>query len=657
LLTEEIAERKRTEEALVAANRKFTEVINKLDALVYVADMERYEVLFVNQHGRKLFGDIEGQLCWRTIQKGQSGPCEFCTNDKLIGPDGNPSDGVVWEFQNTLNERWYQCRDRAILWSDSRIVRMEIATDITANKRAEKALLESEARYRRIVETANEGIMMMDSQFRYTFVNQKLADMLGYTPQEMIGQPVTAFIFEEDLPDHLAKMEKRVSGVGAQYERRHRRKDGSTCWTTVSATALKDEAGHFAGSFAMLNDITERKLIEEELRNSQRILADIINFLPDATTVIDRQGRVIAWNQVIEAMTGIKAKDMMGKGNYEYAIPFYGIRRPILIDLVLMPQEDVEKGYVQFERRDGILFGEAYMPNMKGGETYLSASAAVLYDHDGNVYGAIESIRDVTDHKRAEEQKRIAEEELKKAHDELELRVKERTAELEARNAEMERFIYTVSHELRSPLISSSGIVGFLRQDLDKGDAKRTETDLRLIEGAMTKMDQLLGEILDLSRIGRVANPPVDVPFGEIVTEALNQEAEKLRSKEVEVSVASDLPNVQVDRMRIVEVLVNLIDNSIRYMGDQPRPRIEIGYRLDENQTVFIVRDNGMGIDPSQHEKVFGLFYKVDGKGEGTGVGLALVKRIIEVHNGRIWIESELDKGCTMCFTLPFGLN
>ena len=657
LLTEEIAERKRTEEALVAANRKFTEVINKLDALVYVADMERYEVLFVNQHGRKLFGDIEGQLCWRTIQKGQSGPCEFCTNDKLIGPDGNPSDGVVWEFQNTLNERWYQCRDRAILWSDSRIVRMEIATDITANKRAEKALLESEARYRRIVETANEGIMMMDSQFRYTFVNQKLADMLGYTPQEMIGQPVTAFIFEEDLPDHLAKMEKRVSGVGAQYERRHRRKDGSTCWTTVSATALKDEAGHFAGSFAMLNDITERKLIEEELRNSQRILADIINFLPDATTVIDRQGRVIAWNQVIEAMTGIKAKDMMGKGNYEYAIPFYGIRRPILIDLVLMPQEDVEKGYVQFERRDGILFGEAYMPNMKGGETYLSASAAVLYDHDGNVYGAIESIRDVTDHKRAEEQKRIAEEELKKAHDELELRVKERTAELEARNAEMERFIYTVSHELRSPLISSSGIVGFLRQDLDKGDAKRTEPDLRLIEGAMTKMDQLLGEILDLSRIGRVANPPVDVPFGEIVTEALNQEAEKLRSKEVEVSVASDLPNVQVDRMRIVEVLVNLIDNSIRYMGDQPRPRIEIGYRLDENQTVFIVRDNGMGIDPSQHEKVFGLFYKVDGKGEGTGVGLALVKRIIEVHNGRIWIESELDKGCTMCFTLPFGLN
>ena len=655
LLTEEITERKRVEEALVAANRKFTEVINKLDALVYVADMERYEVLFINQQGRKLFGDIEGQLCWRTIQKGQSGPCEFCTNDKLIGPDGNPNDSVVWEFQNTVNERWYECRDRAILWSDGRIVRMEIATDITEHKWAEKALLESEARYRRIVETANEGIMMMDSQFRYAFVNQKLADMLGYLPEDILGRPVTSFIFEEDLPDHLAKMEKRVSGVGAQYERRHRRKDGSTCWTMVSATALKDEAGHFAGSFAMLTDITERKLIEEELRKSQRILADIINFLPDATMVIDRKGRVIAWNQVIEAMTGVNANDIMGKGNYEYAIPFYGIRRPILIDLVLLPQEDVEKSYAQFERRDGILFGEAYTPNMKSGETYLSASAAVLYDHDGNVYGAIESIRDITDRKKAEEQKRIAEKELKKAHDELELRVKERTAELEARNAEMERFVYTVSHELRSPLISVGGVVGFMKNDLKDGDTRRIEADLMLIENAVARMDQLLSETLELSRIGRVANPPQESSFGEIVREALDQIADKIRSKNVVVSVASDLPMVNVDRTRILEVMVNLIENSLKHMGNEALPKIEIGYRSDGSETVFYVNDNGIGIDPSQHDKVFELFYKVDKKSEGTGAGLAIVKRIIEVHGGRVWIESELGKGCTVCFTLPLA--
>ena len=265
---------------------------------------------------------------------------------------------------------------------------------------------------------------------------------------------------------------------------------------------------------------------------------------------------------------------------------------------------------------------------------------------DGKYYGRIWTFRDVTDRKRAVEA-------LRRARDELDLRVKDRTAELEARNAEMERFIYTVSHELRSPLISAGGIVGFLKKDLENGDAKRIETDLKLIEGAVTKMDQLLTEILELSRIGRVANPPADVPFGEIVMEALDQEAERLKSRDVEVSVASDLPKVHVDRTRIVEVFVNLIENSIKYMGDQPRPRIEISQRIDGDQAVFIVRDNGMGIDPSQHEKVFGLFYRVDGKGEGTGVGLALVKRIIEVHSGRIWIESELGKGCTVCFMLP----
>ena len=223
------------------------------------------------------------------------------------------------------------------------------------------------------------------------------------------------------------------------------------------------------------------------------------------------------------------------------------------------------------------------------------------------------------------ELRKQAEASLQKAHDELDLRVKDRTAELESRNAEMERFVYTVSHELRTPLISVGGIVGFLKKDLENEDAQRIETDLRLIEAAVIKMDQLLTKILELSRIGRVANPPADVPFRDIVMEALDQETEMLKSRDVEVSVASDLPKVHVDRMGIVEVLVNLIENSIKYMGDQPRPRIEIGQWIDGSRTVFIVRDNGMGIDPSQHEKVFGLFYKVDGKSVGTGVGLALV--------------------------------
>jgi signal transduction histidine kinase len=195
----------------------------------------------------------------------------------------------------------------------------------------------------------------------------------------------------------------------------------------------------------------------------------------------------------------------------------------------------------------------------------------------------------------------------------------------------------------------------FLKQDAEKGDLKRLETDLNTISDAIAKMDQLLGETLELSRIGRVTNQPEDVPFGEIVKEALDQAAERIRLRDIKVLVAQDLPIVHVDRIRIAEMLGNLIENSVKYLGDQSRPRIEIGYRLDGGQTVLFVRDNGIGIDHSQRDKVFELFYKVDRKSEGTGVGLAIVKRIIEVHGGRIWIESELGEGCTICFTLPLA--
>jgi signal transduction histidine kinase len=168
-------------------------------------------------------------------------------------------------------------------------------------------------------------------------------------------------------------------------------------------------------------------------------------------------------------------------------------------------------------------------------------------------------------------------------------------------------------------------------------------------------MDKLLMETLELSRIGRIVNPPVDALFGEIVEDALGQTSEKIRSKGFKVSVAQNLSVVHVDRMRIAEVLVNLIENSIKYIGLQANPEIEIGQRIDGMDRIFFVRDNGIGIDSSQHDKVFELFYKVDMQSEGTGAGLAIVKRIIEIHGGQIWIESELGKGCTVCFTLPLA--
>ncbi len=248
-------------------------------------------------------------------------------------------------------------------------------------------------------------------------------------------------------------------------------------------------------------------------------------------------------------------------------------------------------------------------------------------------------------------------EEKKKAEEERERLVKK----LEAKNQEMERFVYTISHDLRAPLMTIQGFVEMLRKELElelEPEQERTATEnvkqyLSYIESGVKKMEQLLNETLELSRIGRVTNPPEDVPFGNIVAEALEVTAERIKSSGVTISLADDFPVVHVDRTRVVIVLVNLIENSINYMGEQRYPRVEIGYRVEKGEHVFFVRDNGVGIDPSEHEKVFEPFYRLNTDSKGTGVGLTIVKRIIEVHDGRIWIESEPGEGCTVCFTLP----
>lgn len=240
---------------------------------------------------------------------------------------------------------------------------------------------------------------------------------------------------------------------------------------------------------------------------------------------------------------------------------------------------------------------------------------------------------------------------------ELAVREREREALIEAlevKNAELERFTYTVSHDLKSPLITIQGFLGFLEKDAAAGDAAKVKADCGRIRGAAQRMQELLNDLLELSRIGRLINPPERIPFGEIAREARETVSGRMAEKGIRVEIAEDLPMVCVDRMRLREALENLLDNAAKYMGDQAAPRIEIGCRETGHSPVFFVRDNGMGIDPAYQRKVFGLFEKLDPSAEGTGVGLAIVKRIVEVHGGRIWVESRgAGTGSTFCFTLP----
>ena len=226
--------------------------------------------------------------------------------------------------------------------------------------------------------------------------------------------------------------------------------------------------------------------------------------------------------------------------------------------------------------------------------------------------------------------------------------------ELEAKNAELERFAYTVSHDLKSPLITIRGFLSFVEQDAEVGNLERVRADLGRIRDAVDKMQRLLSELLELSRIGRVVNPPQTIAFTTLAQDAVALVAGRLRQHGVGVAVAEGLPTVWGDRARLVEVLQNLVDNAAKFMGDQKHPRVEIGMREQAGERVFFVRDNGIGIDPRFRDRVFGLFEKLDPDSEGSGVGLALIKRIVDQHHGRVWVESEgKGKGTTVCFTLP----
>jgi PAS domain S-box-containing protein len=231
---------------------------------------------------------------------------------------------------------------------------------------------------------------------------------------------------------------------------------------------------------------------------------------------------------------------------------------------------------------------------------------------------------------------------------------KDLITELESKNAELERFTYTVSHDLKSPLFTIRGFLGYLEQDALAGNWERLKSDMKRIVDATNKMQNLLNDLLELSRVGRVGNEPEIIPFAELVREALEIVQGRIATRGIAVHVDASLPLVYGDKVRLLEVIQNLVDNASKFMGDQKEPLIDIGQDGQENgKPIFHVRDNGIGISPEHHERVFGLFNKLDVKAEGTGIGLALVRRIVEVHGGRIWVESEAGKGASFYFTLP----
>ena len=404
--------------------------------------------------------------------------------------------------------------------------------------------------------------------------------------------------------------------------------------TAKPAGYFDEEKQHLYQTLAEQGAVALRAAhLRETIRESQQRLSLVVQQSPLAVIEWDTDYRAVAWNPAAEKIFGYTHEQALGERAADLIVP--EDERP-QIDQVwqtLLTQEGGTHSINNNLTRDGRRITCEWFN-------------APLVVADGQVIGVVSLVEDITERQQAQAER------------------EKLILDLEARNAELERFTYTVSHDLKSPLVTIRGFLGFIEQDALAGNVEQMKQDMTRIVNATDKMQQLLGELLELSRIGRLMNPPEETPLDELAREAVNTVAGRLAMRGVHVEIAPDLPVVYGDRTRLREVLENLLDNAVKFMGDQPHPRIQIGMRQGEAlgtaalstaaETVLYVRDNGMGIDPRYHDKVFGLFEKLDPNVEGTGVGLAIVKRILEVHGGRIWVESEgTGKGSTFCFTLP----
>ncbi len=553
-------------------------------------------------------------------------------------------------------------------WTLRRTVKVrteELSRKVSECERAEDAVRDSEALYRAIFEHTGNASILINKDTTIALTNTQWTALTGYTREECEGiRSWTEFVVPEDLERmkayHAARRNDPADAPKI-YEFRLIDRAGTVhdCINHVGMIPGTDR------SVASILDITERKRAEEALHESQRMLSHTIEFLPDPTLVIDRQGKVVSWNRAIADMTGIPAENMIGRGEYEYALPFYGERRPILIDLVLAPGKSLEANYSDIHRHRDVLIAEAYVPGLPGGRRFLSGKAAVIRNMKGEIVGAIETIRDITE-------KKLAQEALREAHDLLEERVAMRTAELREANEELKKFAYFVSHDLRAPLINLKGFSAELRSTLDdirpalEGSQVEAEERGRIekafqedipealgfIETSVTRMDGLINAVLQLSRAGRRPLDRERVDMKALTETIIRSMEHQIEERRVAVQVG-ELPDVVADRISMEQIMGNLIDNAVKYLSPERRGEVSISGERTQDAAVFHVHDNGRGISREDAPRVFELFRRVGAQDvPGFGMGLNYVQALVRRHGGRIWCESEPGEGTTFSFTI-----
>lgn len=384
--------------------------------------------------------------------------------------------------------------------------------------------------------------------------------------------------------------------------------------------------------------VNELNLMRDKLQKSYATLKEseskyrgLYDTMAQGVVYQDENGKIISANNAALEFFGLSLDQILGRASvdprwktvHENGKDFPGETHP--------PMEALRSG----RRVSNVTMG-VYHPTEQKHRWIIVDSKPQFRKDEEKPYQVFSTFTDITERKQAEQEREVM------------------IKELEIKNIELERFIYTVSHELKTPLVTISGFAGMLIKNIKEGSTDKLDSDYQQITSAIGTMSSLLNDVVELSRIGRVDEFPKDISLGKLAQDATKSVAHENAEHDVEINILPDLPVINGDPVRLREVLQNLIENSIKFMGDQSNPQIEIGARDDGLEVICYVQDNGLGIDPTYHEKIFGLFEHLDPQAEGTGVGLTLAHRIVELQGGRIWVESAgAGKGSTFFFSIP----
>ena len=466
------------------------------------------------------------------------------------------------------------------------------------------------------------------------------------------------YVHPDDLPTVKAVLSTGIRKISKDKSAEYRllKADGTMIWVHTTGSAYSQPDGRVT-VFGTTGDITNRKQAEEALRESEQRLSNIVDFLPDATFAVDKSGKVILWNHAIGEMTGVPKAAMVNQNNYAYSIPFYGERRPILIDLIFKDRSEIEATYYSILKKGDQLIAETYIPLLRGVEdVILWAIASPLYDSNGSIVGAIESIRNVSSYKQVENK-------LKKINKHLEMAIEQSqllAVKAEQANAAKSEFLANMSHEIRTPMNAVIGLTDLLMdENLSSGQKEYVKT----IRSSGEALLAIINDILDLSKMEEgmmeLELQPFDLRSSIEASLDLIEAIASKKGLKLGYLIEDNTPTrILGDSIRLRQVLVNLLSNAVKFTE---RGEVEISVfsrKLDgDNYEIhFIVKDTGIGIPEDKLGRLFRSFSQVDASTTrrygGTGLGLVICKKLVELMEGKIWVESEIGMGSAFHFTI-----